>query len=368
MTLIKNRTGGEEVVTTLFKIYDKNKNGTITTSQFFQLVVKHLEIWTNLFRTRENLLKRMLSINEILTILERKRNINNIKNYQSKHYNKLPPRSCGKYLNDLIHNKVNPASYDYNDVDGSITLTSIITSLIKKYNTNYKITENDSVYLFNIKYFKFKNGQFPIPALLPIDNYYSYYPEFQNKILKRLSPKDSVSYQNVNNTNNNNNRPVRLRSSVSVAVVGYDFMKQIENSQKYPAKSSLSQPHYLSTHPSRAPSFAELKPGERQSYKDYSNFNNNNNHPTNISFSPVVRSQVHVFKNGAHRPVARSCGFNTDFSPSIQKKFINLPNSPVTEVKSIDSKIRNKSDKIEHFSGVEETTESYKHERVSTEI
>lgn len=355
-------------MTTLFKIYDKNKNGSITTSQFFQLVIKHLEIWTNLFRTRENLLKRMLSINEILTILERKRNINNIKNYQSKHYNKLPPRSCGKYLNDLLHNKINPSSYDYNDVDGSITLTSIITSLIKKYNTNYKISENESTNLFSIKYFKFKSGQFPIPALLPIDNFYSYYPEFQNKMLKRLSPKDSVSYQNVNNNNNTTNRPVRLRSSVSAAVVGYDFMKQIENSQKFPAKSSLSQPHYMSAHPSRAPSFAELKPDKRQSCKDYNNLNNNSNHPNSINFSPVLRSQVHVFKNGAHRPIARSCGFNTDFSPSIQKKFINLPNSPATEVESINSKINNKSYKIEHFSGVEETTESYEPEKVTSEI
>lgn len=110
--------------------------------QFYILVTKSLCIWDGLFAIRL-LLRNFVFDDErvVVDILERKKNIKNIKRYKIAHRGKLPYVSCQTNFINCILCKPNPYQFDYSFDDDENHCVSfinfIICDVIKLYNPNF---------------------------------------------------------------------------------------------------------------------------------------------------------------------------------------------------------------------------------------
>lgn len=117
---------------------------------------KSLCLWDGLFAIRL-LLRNFVFDDEriVVDILERKKNIKNIKRYKIAHSGKLPYVSCYTNFINCLLCKPNPYQYDYSYDDDEIHCVSfinyIISDVIKLYNPNFHHAGLVNQFIFLLK-------------------------------------------------------------------------------------------------------------------------------------------------------------------------------------------------------------------------
>lgn len=123
-----------------FHELDLNKDNCINFSQFCKFFDKSYPSCDLFYIFRIKLLAYFFPDVKYRTILNRRKNITNIKEYQLKHDDKLPNdnNSCMEMIINSLFN-TNPNRYDYNCELADISFYDITAMIIRKYNPNYRI-------------------------------------------------------------------------------------------------------------------------------------------------------------------------------------------------------------------------------------
>lgn len=169
-----------------FIALDLNNDGKLSFSQFFKFVTQTYELWEPLYLFRVALIMRYFPNNMHLTILERRKNINSIKEYQLRNMNKLPSQSCNETLISLLCGIPNPNKYDYDNdtAGGAVIYNEIVNLFIKQFDPNYT-SHRDGFKSNYLKLFKI------FEVIYTIDQYFLlYYQADISKIKDRQRTTD----------------------------------------------------------------------------------------------------------------------------------------------------------------------------------
>lgn len=213
---IRSPTGVE-----LFRSLDLNKDNCLNFSQFCKFFEKIHPSCDLFYIFRIKLLSYFFPNSKYRTILNRRKNIEHIKEYQSQHSNRLPESSCIDAMNRVFG--VNPNKYDYGCKLTDISFYDITAMIIKKYNPEYKVKKRKR------QSSRFLNKMIPYLILNEIDGFYMEYnraipmPDLPSYLLPQVllqqvssstsaQPQSQLPRQTYNDSeeSNNNNCNVQI--------------------------------------------------------------------------------------------------------------------------------------------------------------
>lgn len=180
----------------IFIIKYSHNNGLLSFSQFYSLVTKTWMCWENLFKIRKKLIDKIfIDKTMYYSIFNRKKNIEQIHEYQVLHKGQCRPMPCIVSLKYMIKSIPHPDKFDYDCFNSQILYHNILCLCIKRYIPYY--TEHMEPFPGRLlRIFC------PYEEFNKVDQYFVFY---RNKMYgNRSSIKQSDSHINLLENANNN--------------------------------------------------------------------------------------------------------------------------------------------------------------------
>lgn len=120
-------------------LFNRDHDDKINISKFYLLVTKSWDVWEPIFKIRKSLRSYIFNESEIISIMERRKNIKSIRFYRLNHNNSFPKQSCKLAINSILLNHPNSYRYDYecDEDDMNFSYLSIVYKVIEKNNPNF---------------------------------------------------------------------------------------------------------------------------------------------------------------------------------------------------------------------------------------
>lgn len=185
----------QERIKKLFHEADMNEDGHLSLHQFFNFVDYSQSYWESIFKLKTNVINIFFPHGSYIDILERKLNIEDIKDYQTNHNGKFPKAKCVSSFKSCLFGVPNPYEYDYESSAGTIGFDSLVNIQIKTYKPFFEPQKKKDT--FQIKHLQ----QFTkYKVVNKIDKYFI---EFRNKSPQKMKSIQERRKNTISSSNNN---------------------------------------------------------------------------------------------------------------------------------------------------------------------
>lgn len=197
----------------LFRHYDINRDGSITFHQFLSILSRRYNSIKNLYTFRVKLIFYIFPEDRYKIILNRKRNIRDIKDYMFNNHDKLISQPCTVAFHQCINGDSHPDKFDYDcEMDGEISFNILTNIIISKYHFVCKSKKGGSLHQLDL----FKDNK----ITYEIDQFYVEYNKIISKMLRvnipshSNNPFASSSMYSIDLLSNNGTNTNRTSSSI----------------------------------------------------------------------------------------------------------------------------------------------------------
>lgn len=107
-----------------------NNDGLLTFHQFMVFVSKDVKPWIPILQFRFSLMEIIITEKQILTILQRRLKINEIRTYKIEHNDKLPPLTCLAKIKLFVAREPHPDLYHFDPEKVKFTVEKVVLEMM----------------------------------------------------------------------------------------------------------------------------------------------------------------------------------------------------------------------------------------------
>lgn len=193
---------------------DIDKDGLLTFHQFITILSHNYNYCKKFYSFRIDLIKYFFPDDRYKIILNRRRNIHNIKEYMMNNNDKLSPQPCILSIQQIYNGDTHPDRFDYDCELEELSFNTLALIIIQKYGSMHKVKKTGNVHYLEF----FKENK----IIHEIDQFFISYIKTMANIMKAKMPlhctpfmsNSELSIDYSNNGGNTNRTSVSiLRSS-----------------------------------------------------------------------------------------------------------------------------------------------------------
>lgn len=115
----------------IFSEHDINNDGEVSLAQFFNFAATTTALYQPFYDFRITLIEKIIGTERLITILNRKLHISDIKFYQLQNSDKLPPEPCFGKLKRLLKGYPHPDAYNYDSEEMSFSYLRFVVKYVR---------------------------------------------------------------------------------------------------------------------------------------------------------------------------------------------------------------------------------------------
>lgn len=218
----------------LFEKLDLNNDGKLNFHQFCNFAAQTTPLWVELYFFRVKLLNKLFPNESWRIILDRKRQITVIKDYQKVHNGKFPKQPCFIMMKNLLTGSPHLYRYDYGeDCNSHISFYEFTYDMIHLYKHDFKPVYRENFNLKCLGTFNF------LPTIAEIDRYYLMFRNV-SKIGSKANSRVSLSEARIsaiNSERSHHNSILKPSNYCINKVVGGNSFGKLDKSVNKSSKS-----------------------------------------------------------------------------------------------------------------------------------